>query len=288
MSTNLHVETLEARDCPATVNFFNGILTVEGTSGNDTIVVTQTGNTIRVEGRSFDATLVTKVVITGQGGDDFLDDKSREASVIYGGFGNDRIYSRGGADRVYGGSGDDTLVGGGGNDMMWGGGGTDTLVDTTGSNILREGSANVVRANTTIEQQIIALVNSERAAAGLPAFRVNGQLNGAATLHTLDMVSISNRYGPSVGHQHVLYGTIRPQLSDRLDAAGWDNWTTSIAFGENIAYGYTSAAEVMTGWMNSAGHRANILSASYDEIGVSVIADKDGILFFTQVFGARS
>jgi uncharacterized protein YkwD len=287
VTTRLHIEALESRDCPTTVNLFNGVLTIVGTSGNDTIIVTQTGNTIQFGGRSFDASTINRIVISGQGGDDVLDDQTGKPSVIYGGFGNDRIYGRGGDDRLYGGSGNDILVGGAGNDILWGGSGTDQLIDTSGSNTLREGSPNVAPNNTAMELQIIALVNAQRAAAGLPAMTVNRQLNGAAMLHTQDMITISNQYGRSVGHQHILYGTVRPLLSDRLDSAGWDNWTNSIAFGENIAYGFTSAADVMNGWMNSPGHRANILSSTYTEIGVSVLADKDGVLFFTQVFGVR-
>jgi uncharacterized protein YkwD len=285
--THLHIEALESRDCPATVNLFNGVLTILGTSGNDTIVVTQSGSTIQFGSQTFDANSINRIVISGQGGDDYLDDRTLKPAVIYGGFGNDRIYGRAGEDRLYGGSGDDILVGGGGNDILWGGSGTDQLIDTAGTNTLHEGSPNVARNNTAIELQIITLVNAQRAAAGLPPVTVNRQLNGAATMHTQDMVTISNRYGRSVGHQHILYGTIRPLLSDRLDAAGWDNWTNSIAYGENIAYGFTSAADVMNGWMNSPGHRANILNGAYTEIGVSVIADKDGVLFFTQVFGVR-
>lgn len=283
----LCIERLETRDCPATVNLFNGILTVTGTNGNDVITITQTGNTIQVGGQGFNAALVNRVVVTAQGGDDVVDDQSRKPTVIYGGFGNDFLYGRGGTDRIYGGAGNDRLVGGGGDDILYGGRGTDTLVDNSGVNTLREGSPNRSRSNSAIEQQIINLVNQERAAAGLPPLTVNLQLNGAAQFHTQDMVTISNQYGPATAHQHTLYGTIRPELTDRLDAAGYDDWTTSFTFGENIAYGYTSAAEVMAGWMNSPGHRANILSTTFTEIGVSVIADNSGTLFFTQNFGRR-
>ena len=74
-------------------------------------------------------------------------------------------------------------------------------------------------------------------------------------------------------------------MSDRLDAVGYDKWTSSFTWGENIAYGYASAADVMTAWMNSQGHRENILNPSFTEIGVSVVADSAGRLFFTQDFG---
>ena len=81
MRIHLRAEALEARDCPATVNFFNGILTILGTGGNDNIVITQTGNTIRFGGQSFNATNVTKIVVSAQGGDDTVDDRTREAAL---------------------------------------------------------------------------------------------------------------------------------------------------------------------------------------------------------------
>ena len=139
-----------------------------------------------------------------------------------------------------------------------------------------------------MESEIIRLVNVQRDLAGLPPLTVNLRLNAAASLHTQDMVSISNLYGPNVGMQHTLYGTPRPEVSDRLDTVGYDTWTTAFSWGENIAYGYSSAAAVMDAWMNSTGHRANILSTSFREIGVSVGVDSGGRLFFTQVFGYQA
>ena len=54
--------------------------------------------------------------------------------------------------------------------------------------------------------------------------------------------------------------------------------------GENIAAGYPDAESVMEGWMNSEGHRANILNCDYDVLGVGV-ADRDGTLYWVQNFG---
>ena len=53
--------------------------------------------------------------------------------------------------------------------------------------------------------------------------------------------------------------------------------------GENIAYGYSSAESVMNGWMNSAGHKANILKSSYTQIGVGVVENR-GTLYWVQLF----
>jgi uncharacterized protein YkwD len=54
--------------------------------------------------------------------------------------------------------------------------------------------------------------------------------------------------------------------------------------GENIAYGQRTAAEVMNTWMNSAGHKANILSQTYTTIGVGVAKTAGGTLYWTQEF----
>ena len=56
------------------------------------------------------------------------------------------------------------------------------------------------------------------------------------------------------------------------------------AAGENIAYGQRSAEQVMEGWMNSSGHRANILSAQYTAIGVGVYRSASGTLHWVQLF----
>lgn len=280
----LEVEALESRDCPA-VNFFNGVLTLTGTSGDDTLTVTQTGSTISAEGQSFDAASVKRIVITGLDGKDTITNNTSIVSNLYGGNGDDIITGGMGVDHVFGGHGNDTITGKAGNDIIYGGAGADTLMGGAGQNTMVQGDQNLTKTNSTIEQQIINLVNQERKKVNLPPLTVNLELNAAAWLHTQDMVNISNGYGPNTGMQHILLGTPRPQVSDRLDAVGYDNWTSSFTWGENIAYGYASAQAVMTGWMNSQGHRDNILNPNFTEIGVSVVADASGRLFFTQDFG---
>lgn len=74
-------------------------------------------------------------------------------------------------------------------------------------------------------------------------------------------------------------------MRNRIEAAGYANWTT---IGENIAFGYSTPAEVMVGWMNSPGHRANILNCAFKELGVGVARNSSGTLLWTQNFGSRS
>jgi uncharacterized protein YkwD len=283
----LGVEVLEGRDCPA-VKFFNGILTVTGTSGADTLVVTRSGAAIAAEGQSFNAASVARIVVTGQGGNDTIHNNTGKPASLFGGFGDDTIAGGWGADRIYGGNGADVLKGNGGDDTIYGGGGIDAIDGGGGANIVEYGSRYLVRGNTAIELEIIRLVNVERAAARLPALTVNYRLNAAANLHSMDMVRISGLYGPYAAHQHALFGTARPQVSDRFDAVGYDSWNMSYALGENIAYGFPTAAAVVKAWMNSPGHRANILSPNFREIGVAVGVDAFGRLFFTQNFGYQA
>ncbi len=122
------------------------------------------------------------------------------------------------------------------------------------------------------EQQVLSLVNAERAKAGCGAVTLNGRLNAAALAHSQDMSA--NDYFSHTG----LNGS---QPWDRAEAAGYDYRS----IGENIAYGYGSAERVMNGWMNSSGHRANILNCNFTEMGLGHVAAGD---YWTQLFGRPS
>jgi uncharacterized protein YkwD len=103
----------------------------------------------------------------------------------------------------------------------------------------------------------------------------------AANVHALNMARMNKSLGDAGAMQHTLLGTTTPTPSDRLDLAGY-NWTS---YGENIAFGYPTAAAVVAGWMSSPNHRANILSRNVTQIGVSVAADANGDLYWCQDFG---
>jgi uncharacterized protein YkwD len=105
-----------------------------------------------------------------------------------------------------------------------------------------------------VRQEMLALVNQARAAQGLPSLVMNGQLNTAAQGHANDMLSRSY-----YGHESP-EGTAAHQ---RIAATGYQ----AMASGENIAKGQFSVQEVMDGWMNSEGHRANILNSNFEEVG---------------------
>jgi len=123
----------------------------------------------------------------------------------------------------------------------------------------------------TYEQQVVDLVNKERAAVGLPALKVNTKLSGVAEKKAEDM-----RDGNYFSHTSPTYGSpfdMMKQFGISYSSAG-----------ENIAKGQRTPADVMNGWMNSPGHKANILNSSYTEIGVGYVTDSNGNTYWVQHF----
>jgi uncharacterized protein YkwD len=124
------------------------------------------------------------------------------------------------------------------------------------------------------EQAIFNLVNQARASNGLPALTLNAKLVQAAQIQAQAMASLNTM-------SHELPAAKYPTLTDRAAAVGY-NFST---LGENIAEGYPSPASVMDAWMNSPGHRANILGAGYIEMGVAIAYSSTGLPYDCQVFG---
>lgn len=123
----------------------------------------------------------------------------------------------------------------------------------------------------TVEQQVVDLVNRNRVSAGLAPLSVNWQLARVARYKSQDM--INKGY---FGHQSPTYGS----PFQMMESFG----ISFTAAGENIAYGQRSAQEVMNAWMNSSGHRANIMSPIYTQIGVGVAKASNGTFYWTQEF----
>lgn len=107
---------------------------------------------------------------------------------------------------------------------------------------------------TTYEQQLLDLVNQEREAVGLPALQYDAKVAKVAQLKAQDL--LTNNY---FDHESPTYGTPSEMLT-QFDV----RWTAS---GENIAAGQRSVEEVHEGWMNSPGHRENILQEIYTHVG---------------------
>lgn len=120
----------------------------------------------------------------------------------------------------------------------------------------------------TYEQEVIRLVNVERAKYGLSPLTEDWELSRVARYKSQDMHD--RRY---FDHNSPTYGT----PFQMMKAFG----LTYRSAGENIAMGYRTPQAVVTGWMNSSGHRANILNSSYKKIGVGYVADGN---YWTQQF----
>lgn len=129
----------------------------------------------------------------------------------------------------------------------------------------------VPRQVQNIEQQVISMVNAERTKRGLQPLAANWQLSRVARVKSADM-----RDRQYFSHTSPTYGS----PFDMIKAFN----ITFHAAGENIAAGQRTAVEVMQGWMNSPGHRQNILNPQYTEIGVGYVTGGSYGVYWTQMF----
>ena len=123
-------------------------------------------------------------------------------------------------------------------------------------------------ADPTVESQVLTLVNTQRAAAGCGALVADPALAALARAHSADM------------RDRHFFDHVNPDGLDPFQRAARAGLT---ARAENIAYGQPDPAAVMTAWMNSPGHRANILGCSLTRLGVGV-AQGAGGPWWTQDF----
>jgi len=131
------------------------------------------------------------------------------------------------------------------------------------------GTANSASVDSlSFEQQVVTLVNQQRAANGLAPLTLSTELSNVARTKSQDMHD--NNY---FSHTSPTYGS----PFDMLTSFG----ISYSSAGENIAMGYATPEAVMNAWMNSPGHRANILNASYTKIGVGYVASGN---YWTQEF----
>jgi uncharacterized protein YkwD len=127
-------------------------------------------------------------------------------------------------------------------------------------------------AGTTFAGQVIKLTNKERAKAGCKALKSNSLLKSAAQKHSVDMAK--KDYFSHTGKDG-------RSPFDRMTDAGY----SFSAAAENIAAGQRTPADVVEGWMNSAGHKKNILNCTYTEIGVGYAKGGSYGTYWTQDFG---
>jgi uncharacterized protein YkwD len=152
--------------------------------------------------------------------------------------------------------------------------GDGTAVRFTPSGISVTGQTGAPQPRTaTIAQEIFAELNQERAARGLAPLAWDGQLAGLASDWSSQMAASGN-----FAHR---------DLSTVIRQPGWAGAYTGL--GENIITGggLTSASS-HAAWMNSPGHRQNLLQQGYDSVGIGVYCDASGRLWATQNFGRHA
>ena len=132
----------------------------------------------------------------------------------------------------------------------------------------------VPSAQSADEKAVLDLVNAERTQRGLAPLRFEARLRDAALIHANDQKN--QDCFTQLSHT----GTDGSQPWDRVDRTGL-TWS---GVAENIACGQQTPAEVMNSWMNSPGHRANILDPTMTALGVSRTTNSAGTPYWVQVF----
>jgi len=123
----------------------------------------------------------------------------------------------------------------------------------------------------TAENEVIRLVNIQRGNIGLPKLSTNWQLSRIARYKSQDMINKNyfSHISPTYGSPFNMMENFGLKFS---------------AAGENIAMGQQTPSSVVTAWMNSPGHKANILNPSYTQIGVGLAKNSNGTCYWTQMF----
>jgi uncharacterized protein YkwD len=298
-----------------------GQLFVTGTDAADVIEITvrpyRFGGReipiVRVSGipRWFNGMRFQTVVVDARGGDDFVrvNDGGRPlmATWLDGGDGNDALIGSSASDVLLGGFGDDVIASIAGLDFIDGGPGQDVIDGIAEPPPIPPAEPPAVPSDplaepvslptdspsepppstpavppsdapavsmTEQERVLVDRTNQARAEAGIAPLEVDARLQRAARIHAENMARLDRL-------SHELPETETPTLSDRARAAGY----RFSMLGENIAFNYFSPSQAVDGWLDSEGHRRNILTAEYTQIGVSMTYNSFGQPYYVQVFG---
>ena len=123
-------------------------------------------------------------------------------------------------------------------------------------------------SNQGYAEEVLRLVNIERSKAGLSSLTTNATLKAAADKRAQETKTSFSHTRPNGSK----FSTVLQEYGISYRTAG-----------ENIAYGQRSPQEVVNGWMNSPGHRANILNGSFGKIGIGVY-QSGGVIYWSQLF----
>lgn len=150
----------------------------------------------------------------------------------------------------------------------------DNVVEKPNNNDTSKGNESSTGSFASYQKEVLRLVNVERSKRGLSELSFHTQLSNVATLKSQDMIN-KNYFS----HTSPTYGS-------PFDMMKQFNISYRTA-GENIAMGQKNPAEVVNAWMNSQGHRENILNSNFTDLGVGVAQSSNGTLYWTQMFIGR-
>ncbi|MBU5307908.1 CAP domain-containing protein [Clostridioides mangenotii] len=149
--------------------------------------------------------------------------------------------------------------------------------DNNSGNTTNPGDNNDNNAGSTTgnfsayQKEVVDLVNAERSKQGVKPLTLDAEVSSVATKKSQDMID-KNYFD----HNSPTYGS----PFDMLKQFGISYKTA----GENIAMGQRNPKEVVNSWMNSEGHRKNILNGNFTKIGVGVAQNSNGQIYWTQMF----
>ncbi|MCD7809428.1 MAG: CAP domain-containing protein [Erysipelotrichaceae bacterium] len=149
---------------------------------------------------------------------------------------------------------------------------TSSSSDGSSSSDSSSSSSNSSSSNglkTSVASEIVSLTNKQRTNNGLSSLTVSAKLTQAAQLRAKEIYQSFSHTRPNGSSCSTVFDEYSYSYS---------------ACGENIIYGYNSASSAVTAWMNSSGHRANILNENFTEIGVGVYS-VNGVYYCVQLFG---
>jgi uncharacterized protein YkwD len=310
----LAVERLDARCLPSaglTAGLSNGVLLVEGTSGNDRIVL----NTVHGPFRSFvvvqgvgrfPLAQVRSIEIDSGMGNDFIEVNVRRAGMTT------WINTGPGNDVIYGSPGHDVISTGAGNSRIYGRGGNDQITTGQGRSIVNgrvvivpaaspPASPSAPPTTTTTPpasapsppgyvvlpdppppsldlsawvSSIGTLTNQQRMNAGLNTLSIDPKLTAIAQIAVDQMLQTGVV-------SHTMTGTADPTMQNRADAVGYTfDW-----LGENLAFGEPDPTSLVQAFMLSPPHRENMLFSAFTEMGIAVVANPYGQVYVAIEFG---
>ncbi|MEO7531812.1 MAG: CAP domain-containing protein [Sediminibacterium sp.] len=122
-----------------------------------------------------------------------------------------------------------------------------------------------------MEESILGYINAHRRSKGLSSLQMNDAASTQAYQHSKNMATGKTGFGHTGFDQRIQ--AIKKAMGTTYMAAS----------AENVAYGQLSAQAVVKGWLNSSGHRRNI-EGNYNLTGIGVAKDREGVIYFTQIF----